>query len=54
MPPKKAPNPITATDVNVGQRLRARRLELQMSQTHLAGDLGIAFQQVQKYENGKE
>jgi transcriptional regulator with XRE-family HTH domain len=53
MPRKKAPNSIAATDVHVGQRLRARRLELQVSQTRLAGDLGITFQQVQKYENGK-
>ncbi len=32
--------------------MRARRLELGMSQETLAGLLGITFQQVQKYEKG--
>jgi transcriptional regulator with XRE-family HTH domain len=43
------PDPI---DVAVGARIRARRLELGMSQTKLANALGLTFQQVQKYENG--
>jgi transcriptional regulator with XRE-family HTH domain len=30
-----------------------RRLMLDMSQTDLANGLGVTFQQVQKYENGK-
>jgi transcriptional regulator with XRE-family HTH domain len=43
------PDPI---DVAVGARIRARRLELGMSQTKLAKALGLTFQQVQKYERG--
>lgn len=44
-----APNPV---DVHVGQRIRARRKELGMSQGELARNLGLTFQQVQKYERG--
>jgi transcriptional regulator with XRE-family HTH domain len=43
------PDPI---DVAVGARIRARRIELGMSQTKLARALGLTFQQVQKYESG--
>lgn len=32
--------------------MRARRKELGMSQQTLASELGVTFQQVQKYENG--
>jgi len=39
-------------DVEVGRRLRARRVAKQMSQMDLAGRLGLTFQQVQKYEKG--
>lgn len=39
-------------DWHVGSRLRLRRLELGMSQERLAEQLGITFQQVQKYERG--
>lgn len=39
-------------DVEVGRRMRIRRLERQMSQTELATRLGVTFQQVQKYEKG--
>ena len=42
----------TLTDKNIGNRVRMRRLELRMSQQTLAKQLGITFQQVQKYENG--
>ena len=46
---KSTPNPI---DVHVGKRLRQRRNVLGMSQEKLADQLGITFQQVQKYERG--
>ncbi len=46
---KKVPNPI---DVHVGSRVRLRRMMLGMSQEKLGGQLGITFQQVQKYEKG--
>ncbi len=44
------PSPI---DVHVGTRVRQRRVLLGMTQTGLADALGLTFQQVQKYENGK-
>jgi transcriptional regulator with XRE-family HTH domain len=39
-------------DRRLGQRLRARRLEIGLSQEKLADILGLTFQQVQKYEKG--
>jgi transcriptional regulator with XRE-family HTH domain len=39
-------------DKRLGQRLRARRLEVGLSQERLAELLGLTFQQVQKYEKG--
>jgi transcriptional regulator with XRE-family HTH domain len=45
----KQPNPI---DIEVGRRIRLRRTALGMSQTQLGDELGITFQQVQKYEKG--
>jgi transcriptional regulator with XRE-family HTH domain len=41
-----------ARDVDVGRRIRARRLICRMSQSELANKLGVSFQQVQKYEKG--
>jgi hypothetical protein len=42
-----------AVDRHVGLRVRGRRLVLGISQTALADALGVTFQQVQKYESGK-
>jgi transcriptional regulator with XRE-family HTH domain len=39
-------------DRKLGERVRARRLEIAMSQEQLADLLGVTFQQVQKYEKG--
>jgi transcriptional regulator with XRE-family HTH domain len=39
-------------DIHVGSRVRLRRLELGVSQQKLANLLDVAFQQLQKYENG--
>jgi len=39
-------------DVELGVRVRARRKLLGMSQSALAEQIGITFQQVQKYERG--
>lgn len=39
-------------DRYIGARVRSRRLQLRMSQTDLADQLGLTFQQVQKYERG--
>jgi transcriptional regulator with XRE-family HTH domain len=46
------PRTATAVDREIGSRIRARRLELGMSQEGLADSLGVTFQQVQKYEKG--
>jgi transcriptional regulator with XRE-family HTH domain len=42
----------TAVDTHVGQKMRARRIFLRMSQTEVADAVGITFQQIQKYERG--
>lgn len=44
-----SPNPV---DLHVGGRIRTRRKLLGVSQEVLAHDLGLTFQQVQKYERG--
>ncbi len=40
------------SDLEIGRRIRARRLELGLSQEGVAEALGITFQQLQKYEKG--
>jgi transcriptional regulator with XRE-family HTH domain len=45
----EGPDPI---DIHVGQRLKARRVMLGLSQEKLAESLGLTFQQIQKYERG--
>lgn len=45
----RTPNPV---DVHVGSRVRLRRLLLGLSQDKLGEELGVTFQQVQKYERG--
>ena len=47
--PKKQASPI---DVQVGTRVRLRRMLIGMSQEKLGEMLGLTFQQVQKYEKG--
>jgi transcriptional regulator with XRE-family HTH domain len=42
-------NPV---DVHVGSRVRLRRMLLGMSQEKLGEQLGLTFQQIQKYEKG--
>lgn len=39
-------------DRHVGRRLRYRRLMMDYSQTYLAEQVGLSFQQFQKYEKG--
>ena len=46
---KTTPDPV---DVHVGSRVKLRRTILGMSQMQLAGQIGVTFQQVQKYERG--
>jgi len=40
-------------DVEVGRKVRARRLFMGMTQTGLAEAVGVTYQQIQKYENGR-
>ncbi|GAB5378357.1 MAG: helix-turn-helix domain-containing protein [Acuticoccus sp.] len=49
MAPRKQPNPI---DIHVGSRLKLRRTTMGMTQEKLGEQLGVTFQQVQKYEKG--
>jgi transcriptional regulator with XRE-family HTH domain len=42
-----------AVDLHVASRLRERRVVLGISQPKLAAALGLTFQQVHKYEHGK-
>jgi transcriptional regulator with XRE-family HTH domain len=50
---RKAPKRASSFDHHVGLRLRAKRIELGLSQTRVANAIGVTNQQVQKYENGK-
>lgn len=50
---KKGTKPSNPVDVWVGARIRSARLMIDMSQTALADQLGVTFQQVQKYEKGR-
>lgn len=45
----KKPNPI---DTHVGSRVRLRRMLIGMSQERLGEQMGLTFQQIQKYEKG--
>ena len=47
--PAKPPNPV---DVYVGRRVRMRRIKINMSQEFLGEQIGVPFQQIQKYEKG--
>lgn len=46
-------NRTAETDKRVGACVRAARVKAAMSQSKLAAELGITFQQLQKYEKGK-
>ena len=45
--------PANPTDKAVGEKVRLQRRILGMSQTTLSDALGVSYQQVQKYETGK-
>lgn len=49
---KHAPRAANPVDVHVGARVRIRRQVMKMSQERLGDQLGVTFQQVQKYERG--
>lgn len=39
-------------DKHIGQQIRAKRKSKGMTQQQLADEIGVTFQQVQKYEHG--
>lgn len=47
-----ATDPLDRLDRHVGDRIRLRRTTLGVSQSELGEQLGVSFQQVQKYERG--
>ena len=47
-------NPTPRTeDIHIGKQIRNRRKTLGLTQSNLAASMGLAFQQIQKYETGK-
>ncbi|MEN0653406.1 MULTISPECIES: helix-turn-helix domain-containing protein [Hyphobacterium] len=50
---KHNPRAVTEFDAELGERIRIARKLAGYSQTELAEKLGLTFQQVQKYEQGK-
>jgi transcriptional regulator with XRE-family HTH domain len=51
---KRTVNPRSVTNIesDIGNRIRAYRLDRKLSQGELGDQLGISFQQIQKYEKG--
>jgi transcriptional regulator with XRE-family HTH domain len=47
-----SPKRADAIDEYIGARMRERRVELSITQSRLADELGVSFQQIQKYEKG--
>jgi transcriptional regulator with XRE-family HTH domain len=50
---KLSPRSAGDADIEIGRRIRLRRFEVGISQKELADKLGLTFQQVQKYERGR-
>jgi transcriptional regulator with XRE-family HTH domain len=50
---KNSPRSASAIDKYIGARMREQRLALSISQEQLGRKLGVSFQQIQKYESGK-
>ncbi len=44
------PHPV---DLHIGQQIRIRRIQSNVSQSDLGRRIGVSFQQVQKYENSR-
>jgi transcriptional regulator with XRE-family HTH domain len=49
----KLPKKTTKTDQSIGRLIRVHRLSKGLTQSQLGAKLGVTFQQIQKYENGK-
>jgi transcriptional regulator with XRE-family HTH domain len=50
---KLSPRSASAVDKYIGKRMRAQRQALGISQEQLGQELGVSFQQIQKYETGR-
>lgn len=50
---ERAAKPLHPIDVHVGRQVRRLRRSRGVSQSALAGRLGLTFQQIQKYERGR-
>jgi transcriptional regulator with XRE-family HTH domain len=55
---RKKKKPVSARSANsvdayIGARMRERRIALDISQVELGKRLGVSFQQIQKYESGR-
>lgn len=50
--PIKPEPAVNQVDEHIGRRVRSRRKIARLSQSQLADELGLTFQQVQKYERG--
>ena len=49
----KSPRAPNAVDPYIGARMRESRLAINMTQADLGELLGVTFQQIQKYEKGR-
>ena len=49
----KSPRTTGIVDAYIGARMRENRLSRNMSQESLGKVLGVSFQQIQKYESGR-
>lgn len=49
---KTGPKSVLPEDIELGRKMRLRRIELRLSQTDIADAVGVSFQQIQKYERG--
>jgi transcriptional regulator with XRE-family HTH domain len=47
------PRKCTAVDIKLGERLRYLRTSYGLSQSEIGAAIGVSFQQIQKYEAGK-
>jgi transcriptional regulator with XRE-family HTH domain len=50
--PKKQKRAAIEADKMIGQRVRQLRMQMEMSQEALGDEVGVSFQQIQKYEKG--
>jgi transcriptional regulator with XRE-family HTH domain len=52
-PRPPSPRSANSIDKHFGDQIRNRRQAINMTQDHLGQGLGVSFQQIQKYESGK-